>query len=122
MGFPSPLALPRMRIERQADAVVVWAPAKVNLFLEVLAKRPDGYHEIATLLVAVSLFDTLEFTEEASGKILLTCNEPKLPTGPDNLICQAAELLRRHCKAASGARIRLSKRIPLAAGLAGGSS
>src|SRR5262249_22987411 len=104
------------------DGVEIRAPAKVNLFLEVLAKRPDGYHEIATLLVSITLFDTLEFKEEASGKILLQCDHPELGTGPENLICKAAELLRKHCKVASGARIRLKKRIPLAAGLAGGSS
>jgi 4-diphosphocytidyl-2-C-methyl-D-erythritol kinase len=111
-----------MFIARRADGVEVRAPAKVNLFLEILAKRPDGYHEIATLLVAVSLFDTLEFMEEVSGKILLQCDHPELGIGPENLICKAAELLKKHCKVANGARIRLRKRIPLAAGLAGGSS
>ena len=54
--------------ERHADTVLVRAPAKVNLFLEVLAKRPDGYHEIATLMAAVSQYDTLEFKEEATGR------------------------------------------------------
>ena len=57
--------------ERCADTVRVLAPAKVNLFLEVLGKRPDGYHEIATLMVAVSLYDTLAFGEDASGRISL---------------------------------------------------
>src|SRR5262245_50205534 len=107
-----------MFIQQRADGVEVHAPAKVNLFLEVLAKRPDGYHDIATLMVAVSLFDILEFKEEASGNILLTCDEPKLETGPENLICRAAELIRQHSKTKQGARIRLTKRIPLAAGLA----
>src|SRR5256885_2576475 len=106
MGLPSPLALPRMRIERQADAVVVWARAKVNLFLEVLAKRADGYHEIATLMAAVSLYDTLEFKEEASGEIQLRCDHPNLSTGPDNLICRAAQLLRQRSGCIRGARIR----------------
>jgi 4-diphosphocytidyl-2-C-methyl-D-erythritol kinase len=111
-----------MLSERRADAVVVWAPAKVNLFLEVLAKRPDGYHEIATLLVAVSLYDTLEFKEEGSGQVQLRCDEPSLSTGADNLICRAAELLRQHTGCRRGAHVRLLKRIPLAAGLAGGST
>jgi 4-diphosphocytidyl-2-C-methyl-D-erythritol kinase len=111
-----------MLSERCADAVVVWAPAKVNLFLEVLAKRADGYHEIATLLVAVSLYDTLEFKEEASGDVQLLSNHPNLSTGPDNLVCRAADLLRQRRGVRRGARIRLTKRIPLAAGLAGGSS
>jgi 4-diphosphocytidyl-2-C-methyl-D-erythritol kinase len=107
---------------RDADAVVVWAPAKVNLFLEVLAKRADGYHEIATLMVPVGLYDTLEFKEEASGDVRLHCDHPDLSTGPDNLVCRAADLLRRRQGVHRGARIALTKRIPLAAGLAGGSS
>ena len=111
-----------MLSECYADAVVVWAPAKVNLFLEVLAKRADGYHEIATLMVAVSLFDTLEFKEDSSGDIQLWCDHPDLSTGPDNLVRRAAELLRQRTGCRRGAAIRLVKRIPLAAGLAGGSS
>jgi 4-diphosphocytidyl-2-C-methyl-D-erythritol kinase len=108
--------------ERHADALRVWAPAKVNLFLEVLGKRADGYHEIATLMVAVSLYDTLEFKEEPSPQIHLQCDRPDLSTGPDNLVCRAAELLRQRTGCPRGARIRLRKRIPRAAGLAGGSS
>lgn len=108
--------------ERRADAVVMWAPAKVNLYLEVLAKRPDGYHDIATLMVAVSLYDTLEFKEDASGEVRLSCDHPNLSIGPDNLIHKAAELLRRRTGCERGAAIRLVKRIPLAAGLAGGST
>jgi 4-diphosphocytidyl-2-C-methyl-D-erythritol kinase len=111
-----------MRIELHADGVEVQAPAKVNLFLEVLGKRPDGYHDIATLMLAVSLYDTLELEEETSGKIELTCDQPRLETGPANLVVKAAELLKKHSGSNKGAAIRLTKRIPLAAGLAGGSS
>jgi 4-diphosphocytidyl-2-C-methyl-D-erythritol kinase len=111
-----------MRIERHADAVVVWAPAKANLYLEVLAKRPDGYHEIATLMVAVSLYDTLEFKEERSGEIRLACQLPELGTGPENLVIRAAQLLKQRTDCQRGAAIRLTKRIPVAAGLAGGST
>jgi 4-diphosphocytidyl-2-C-methyl-D-erythritol kinase len=111
-----------MLSERHADAVVVWAPAKVNLYLEVLAKRADGYHEIATLMVAVSLYDTLEFKEETSGEIRLDCDQPDLTTGPENLIVRAATLLRQRAGTQGGVQIRLTKRIPLAAGLAGGST
>jgi 4-diphosphocytidyl-2-C-methyl-D-erythritol kinase len=111
-----------MLCERHADTVLVRAPAKVNLFLEVLGKRPDGYHEIATLMVAVSLYDTLEFKEEATGQVRLTCDQPTLSTGPENLVCRAAEALRRHTGSTRGAAMRLTKRIPMAAGLAGGST
>jgi 4-diphosphocytidyl-2-C-methyl-D-erythritol kinase len=105
-----------------ADAVVVRAPAKVNLYLEVLAKRPDGYHDIATLMVAVGLYDRLEFKEEPSGTVTLSCDDPALSVGPDNLIMRAAELLKQRTGCQRGARIELTKRIPMAAGLAGGSS
>jgi 4-diphosphocytidyl-2-C-methyl-D-erythritol kinase len=107
---------------RHNDAVLVWAPAKVNLFLEVLAKRSDGYHEIATLMVAVSLTDTLEFKEDPSGEIQLSCDQPDLATGPENLIVRAATLLRERTGRKRGVTIRLAKRIPVAAGLAGGST
>src|SRR5262249_25688239 len=111
-----------MLTQQLADAVVVWAPAKVNLFLEVLAKRPDGYHEIATLLVAVGLYDTLEIKEDASADVRLSCDHPDLSTGPDNLVCRAAALLRQRTGCTRGAAIRLVKRIPMTAGLAGGST
>lgn len=111
-----------MLSERHADAVVVWAPAKVNLYLEVLAKRADGYHEIATLMVAVSLYDTLEFKEEISGEIRFVCDHPDLAAVSDNLVVRAARLLRQRTGCRQSARIRLTKRIPIAAGLAGGSS
>ena len=121
-----------MRWTRTASGLVVRAPAKVNLHLEVLGKRPDGYHELATLMVAVSLYDTLEFKEDRSKALGLDLvpgpegpadeGRPRLPTGPDNLVCRAAEVLRRRTGCERGARVRLHKRIPLAAGLAGGSS
>jgi 4-diphosphocytidyl-2-C-methyl-D-erythritol kinase len=111
-----------MWTEWRNDAVVVQAPAKVNLFLEVLARRADGFHEIATLMVAVSLYDTLEFKEDTSGALRLYCPDPALPTGPENLVYRAARRLHEHTGCRRGARIRLEKRIPLAAGLAGGST
>src|SRR5438105_14369635 len=107
---------------RHNDAVMVWAPAKVNLYLEVLAKRSDGYHEIETLMVAVSLYDALEFKEDASGEIQLQCDQPDLATGPENLVLRAATLLRERTGCKCGVMIRLAKRIPVAAGLAGGST
>jgi 4-diphosphocytidyl-2-C-methyl-D-erythritol kinase len=117
-----------MIIERYADDLVVWAPAKVNLFLEVLAKRADGYHEIATLMLAVGLYDTLVFKGQTSDAIRLTVTQTRpspgseLPNGPENLVTRAARLLQEHTGCRRGASIRLVKRIPLAAGLAGGST
>ena len=70
-----------MIIRSIAGGVEVLAPAKLNLFLEVLGRRPDGYHEIESLMVAVSLQDSLTFTDDPSGEISLRCNEPTLPVG-----------------------------------------
>jgi 4-diphosphocytidyl-2-C-methyl-D-erythritol kinase len=122
MGFLSPPALLTMLLERFAGDVVAWAPAKVNLYLEVLGKRPDGYHALETLMVAVSLCDTLVFQDDSSGQMQLQCNWEEVPKGPENLVLRAAELLRTTTGCRHGAKIRLVKRIPLAAGLAGGST
>jgi 4-diphosphocytidyl-2-C-methyl-D-erythritol kinase len=111
-----------MLIRHQGGLVRVWTPAKVNLFLEVLRRRPDGYHDLATLMVTVGLYDTLEFHDSPAGPIALTCDLPGLATGPDNLVWRAAELFRQHTGIGRGVRIHLRKRTPLAAGLAGGSS
>ena len=122
MGISPPLRLTPMRLFQQRHEVAVWAPAKINLFLEVLGKRPDGYHAIATLMLAIRRFDTLGITEDNSGAIQLHCNRSDLSTGPDNLVVRAARLLQERTGCSRGCRIRLLKRIPMAAGLAGGSS
>ncbi|MBI2461374.1 MAG: 4-(cytidine 5'-diphospho)-2-C-methyl-D-erythritol kinase [Candidatus Rokubacteria bacterium] len=102
-------------------SLVLRASAKVNLALEVLGRRPDGYHEIATVLQAIDLSDRLVL-EDADGGIELRCDTPAIPTDRQNLAWRAADLLRRAAGVARGVRIRLWKRIPVAAGLGGGSS
>jgi 4-diphosphocytidyl-2-C-methyl-D-erythritol kinase len=104
------------------DTVRVRAPAKLNLFLEVLSKRPDDYHEIATLMLAIDLEDELDFARNDSGELSLTSDEPDLLTGPENLVYKAACRLRDETGCTAGATIRLKKRIPWQAGLGGGSS
>jgi len=104
------------------DTVRVRTPAKVNLFLEVLGRRADGYHEVATLLLAIDLFDELDFRPAPTGDLSLTCDVPELLTGPENLVLTAARRLREETGFAGGATVRLTKRIPWAAGLGGGSS
>jgi len=111
-----------MIIRSIAGSVEVLAPAKLNLFLEVLGKRADGYHEIESLMVAVGLNDSLTFTDDPSGEISLRCDEPTLPVGGDNLVVMAAERLRASARSVRGARIVLEKAIPAESGLAGGSS
>jgi 4-diphosphocytidyl-2-C-methyl-D-erythritol kinase len=96
------------------------ASAKVNLALEVLGKRADGYHEIATVMQAVDLFDRL--TVETAPTISLETDDSALPPGEENLVVRAAVLLQRASGVQAGAKIRLRKHIPVAAGLGGGSS
>lgn len=101
-------------------SIVFNSYAKINLYLDVLNKRRDGYNNIETLFQSVSLADTLSF-EEYPSEIVLTCSSPELETGEGNLVYRAAALLRARTGCRAGARIHLEKRIPLAAGLAGGS-
>lgn len=96
------------------------APAKINLHLEVLGLRSDGYHELAMVMQSLDLADSLRFTSTADGAITLVCDRPDLSTGADNLIVKAAEMVRARAGLPElGAHIALSKRIPIGAGLAG---
>ncbi|MEE9202996.1 MAG: 4-(cytidine 5'-diphospho)-2-C-methyl-D-erythritol kinase [Dehalococcoidia bacterium] len=95
------------------------APAKVNLVLEVLGERPDGYHEVATVLQAVGLEDTLSFSEAAD---IVVEGEVSDFDVSDSSVAHAARALQRASGCQRGARIRLKKAIPVAAGLGGGSS
>lgn len=101
------------------------APAKINLYLRVLGRRPDGYHEIDSVLQMVGLYDELRFEERPgpgkSGIEMVASGEP-MPEGGENLIIKAAELLRARRPRGGGVRILVTKRIPLAAGLGGASS
>lgn len=99
------------------------ACAKVNLHLDVGPKQRDGYHSLKTLFQQISLYDTLRFQRTEKKTIHLTMTSPfKLPAGPDNLIVKALELLRKRLKTPYGMKVHLTKRIPLGAGLGGGSS
>jgi 4-diphosphocytidyl-2-C-methyl-D-erythritol kinase len=98
------------------------SPAKVNLYLKVLNKRPDGLHNIVTLFERINLFDDIRFKTNKSGKIRLFCNHPHVPIGPKNLIYKVAKKLQEECNVKEGVDVDIRKRIPVAAGLAGGSS
>jgi 4-diphosphocytidyl-2-C-methyl-D-erythritol kinase len=92
--------------------------AKINWTLRILGRRPDGYHEVATLLQSISLCDELTFEPREDDRISLTCDDPEIPVDDSNLIVKAARALQRD----HGANIRLEKRIPAKGGLGGGSS
>lgn len=133
-----------------ATYVSVHSPAKLNLFLEVLARRADGFHEVETLMAAVTIYDTLDFAPREGGELRLSCRwagglatraqagdrRPEtqgsdrgsldalgdLPSGGENIVHRAVETLRQRAGVPFGADIRLTKRIPSAAGLGGASS
>ena len=99
----------------------VLAPAKINLSLRILRKRPDGFHEIETLMAPVSLYDKIDI-EKQNRWIDVGCTDPTLSTGDDNLVVRAAKLFFERAKIKSGVSIKLEKNIPHGAGLGGGSS
>jgi 4-diphosphocytidyl-2-C-methyl-D-erythritol kinase len=96
------------------------SPCKVNLLLNILGRRADGFHELETVMQPVYLFDRLQFTRGGSG-VQLTCSEPSLPTDSGNLVHRAATAFLQQAGIKDGVRIHLEKKIPMAAGLGGGS-
>ncbi len=96
--------------------------AKINWHLQVLGKRSDSYHEVLTLLQTISLSDDLTFSFRDDGKIVLSCDDPAIPTDDSNLIVKAAVALRNGLDSSLGAEIALTKRIPAQGGLGGASS
>ncbi len=101
--------------------VLLRSPAKLNLSLEVLNKRDDGYHNIRTVFERISLADEMTFRPVREG-ITIRCDHPQVPLGPTNLIYKAALYLQRVYGVKDGVSVHLRKNIPVAAGLAGGSS
>jgi 4-diphosphocytidyl-2-C-methyl-D-erythritol kinase len=96
------------------------SPGKVNLLLNILGKRPDGFHELETVLQPVNLCDRLTF-ERRGGAVELSCSDAALPVDSRNLVHRAATGFLQTAKISDGVRIHLEKKIPLAAGLGGGS-
>ena len=96
-------------------------PAKVNLYLRVVGRRPDGYHELVTVMQPLTLADKLTVSLGGDG-IRLECDAPELPCGEENLVWRAAARFQAETGQKHGVLLRLRKRIPVAAGLGGGSS
>jgi 4-diphosphocytidyl-2-C-methyl-D-erythritol kinase len=132
-----------VQIRRGDDHVEVLAPAKVNLFFEVLSRRADGFHEIETLMAPIDLYDTLVVADDPSGAVTIACRRAigfdrrqeasfeteqhntdleQLPTGDANIAVRAVRRLAERAGVKRGAKLQLVKRIPLASGLGGGSS
>ena len=94
--------------------------AKINLYLQVVGKRRDGYHDLCTIFQTVSLYDSLTFS--CADEIVFSCDDASVPTGEENLVVRAANALRKRYEVREGAGIHLEKRIPFPGGLGGGSS
>ena len=138
-----------MLIHRNSVGHIIHTPAKINLFFEITGQRDDGFHEVETLMTPISLYDTLEVRPNTDGTIRLRCcltsaktpeevRQPEtekrssrtetrtsnevLPSDESNLVVRAVALLRERAHVHAGVDIELTKRIPIAAGLGGGSS
>lgn len=97
------------------------SPCKVNFVLNILGRRPDGFHDLETLFFPVPAFDELSFDVAPAG-IALTCSHPELPVDSTNLVHRAASGFLREAGISSGVRIHLDKRLPLSAGIGAGSA
>lgn len=104
------------------DSLVVKSPAKLNLYLNVLGKRKDGYHEIETVFERINLWDKIKFSENKKGKTELFCNNAAVPLDGNSLVYRSIELLRKETNSHRGIAITVDKSIPIASGLGGGSS
>lgn len=103
------------------DEIIIHSPAKVNLMLSIHGRRPDGFHELTSLMVALKFGDTLTVGIRNANEDVLRCSDPAVPSGPENLVLKAASVFRARLKKAVYFEFHLEKRIPMGAGLGGGS-
>ncbi len=110
------------RTSPDQTTISILAPGKINLFLKVVGKRPDGYHDIFSWFQTISLCDRLEISKLETDDVEILTTAKNIPTGPDNLVYKAAQLFQKKTGCRCGFRIKLEKNIPVSAGLGGGSS
>ncbi|WP_455619860.1 4-(cytidine 5'-diphospho)-2-C-methyl-D-erythritol kinase [Eisenbergiella sp.] len=104
------------------ESITLKAMAKINLGLDVIRRREDGYHEVRMIMQTVGLYDELSFRRQKEPSVLLTTNMRALPTDGHNLVVKTAELIRKEYGIREGLNVHLKKKIPVAAGMAGGST
>lgn len=107
---------------RKQKTLILKAPAKINLGLSILRKLKNGYHEVELIFSQVSLFDRIYLLEIEENKIIVFCDDKRVPLGEPNTVYRAAKLLKDKMGIKKGIEIKIEKRIPVAGGLAGGSS
>ncbi|MGD9895765.1 MAG: 4-(cytidine 5'-diphospho)-2-C-methyl-D-erythritol kinase [Candidatus Methylacidiphilaceae bacterium] len=108
--------------EDTSKTIELFAPAKINLDLRILGRRSDGFHELTTRMAPVSLGDRLRVTAGPGQEFSFHCEDPRVPSGEENLVCRAARLFADSFGVPCGLTISLEKRLPAGAGLGGGSS
>ena len=108
--------------EETMDSISCKAYGKINLSLDVVGKRTDGYHLVRMVMQQVGIYDSIEIQKTAGTDISVSTESGEIPTGPDNLVFRAADVMRKTFGITDGLSIHLIKRIPVAAGMAGGSS
>ncbi len=104
------------------DGLTILAPAKINLCLSVLGRRPDGYHDVEMLMQMVGLYDEVRVRLAQPGFVSVTCDAHAVPSGEKNIAWKAAAAMLKRSRAEAGLEITIKKNIPVAAGLGGGSS
>ena len=108
--------------ESMTTALILRSPGKINFGLDIIRKRPDGFHELESLMVPLDVCDEMVFEPQNAGHgVTMECDAADLPVDSGNLVIRAAELLRRQADVTKGAHIKLRKRLPIAAGMGGGS-
>jgi 4-diphosphocytidyl-2-C-methyl-D-erythritol kinase len=107
---------------KNSDSLRIHAHAKINLYLEVVGKRPDGYHDIETLFHSIGLHDDVLIRKQPGQEIIVHCDDPQVPCDERNLAHRAAKLLIDSVGRVDGVEITIQKRIPVGAGLGGGSA
>ncbi|MEM9136927.1 MAG: 4-(cytidine 5'-diphospho)-2-C-methyl-D-erythritol kinase, partial [Cyanobacteria bacterium P01_F01_bin.42] len=98
------------------------APAKINLLLEIVGDRPDGYHELVMVMQSIDLADTVTLMPHRDSRIQVMCDHPEVPTDSNNLAYRAARMMQGQFPGHGGVDITIDKKIPVGAGLAGGST
>ena len=110
------------RVDRGEMKRVILSPAKVNLLLKVISKRPDGYHELVSIVDIISIYDVIRLRERPDGEVRVRDTAGLLPEGADNTIHRAIMLIKERFGVPSGVEAVVEKHIPMGAGLGGGSS
>jgi len=111
-----------MKTELVGEELVIQSPSKVNLFLEILGPRGDGYHDLETVMQAIDLCDELRVAPSVGSEVTFSCDHPEVPKGPSNLVVRVAHALKERTGVELGASLGLRKHAPIGGGIGAGSA